>query len=392
MKIASKFLSLMALAGLLVFSSCGDDDGGKDNPEPTRDGIIESQNDPDLVATDLKGSVTADIKLDAATEWTLTGPLAVKSGATLTIEAGTTIKAIAGGTNVYVVIETGAKIMAEGTAANPIVITSAASNPRSGDWGGFIVNGLAPISGGGTSTTEVLPLSYGGDKVDDNSGIIKYMILEYTGARINGEKEFNGFTFYAVGSGTTIENIAVNYGDDDAVEFFGGRVNVKNILAVNIRDDMFDWTQGYQGTITNAYGIRQSGFTAESEDVRGLEGDGNLDGNSPDQEGQSNVTFNGLTIINEDETTNFADLIKVRRGSSITITNGFVSDVATASDFVDCTDDKGHAAGGTITVVGAGTVDIEDVKSGDNEVTVNATEGETGGVDAALFSWTSILN
>ncbi|UII28473.1 hypothetical protein LVD15_08595 [Fulvivirga maritima] len=392
MKIASKFLSLMALTGLLVFSSCGDDDDGGSTPEPTKDGIIESQDDADLDAADLKGSVTADIKLDAATEWTLTGPLAVKSGATLTIEAGTTIKAVAGGTNVYMVIETGAKIMAEGTATDPIKITSAASNPRSGDWGGLIVNGLAPISGGGTSTTEVLPLSYGGDAVEDNSGVIKYMILEYTGARINGEKEFNGFTFYAVGSGTIVENIAINYGDDDGIEFFGGRVNVKNILAVNIRDDMFDWTQGYQGTITNAYGIRQSGFTAESEDVRGLEGDGNLDGISPDQEGQSDVTFNGLTIINEDETTNFADLIKVRRGSSITITNGFVSDVATAEDFIDCTDKKGHAAGGTITVVGAGTVDIEDVQAGDNEVIVTATEGETGGVDAALFSWTSILN
>ena len=402
MKIANKLLSMIAIAATLAFSACSDDD---DEPTQTKDGIIENQNDVDLDAAALQGQVTGDITLDAATSWVLNGPLAVKSGATLTIEPGTTITALAGGTNVYIVVETGAKINAAGTAAAPIVMTSSSSSPQAGDWGGLVVNGLAPISGGGTSTTEVLPLSYGGTNAADNSGVITYVTLEGTGARINGEKEFNGFTFYAVGSGTTINNIAVNYGDDDGIEFFGGTVNVNNALVINARDDMFDWTQGYTGTITNAYGIRKAGYTDVSEDTRGLEGDGNLDGNSPDQSGQSNITITNLTIINEEPSVTFADLIKVRRGSKATITNALVTDVVKASDFVDFSDSKGMATDDTtVSGNGTGSVDVTDVKTEadfddpadgiqDNEMTgatftlnANAT-----GVAASVFSWTGLL-
>ncbi|TRX50407.1 hypothetical protein FNH22_25535 [Fulvivirga sp. M361] len=409
MKITRKVLSMIAIAAMLVFSACGDDDDDNGGGMLNKDGTIASQEDDDLDKDDLKGNVTADITLNAATEWTLTGPLAVKSGATLTIEAGTTIKAQAGGTNVYIVIETGAKINAAGTATNPIIITSAATNPRAGDWGGLLVNGLAPISGGGTSTTEVLPLSYGGTAADDDSGTITYMTLEYTGARINGEKEFNGFTFYAVGSGTTINNIAVNFGDDDGIEWFGGTVDVDNALVVNARDDMFDWTQGYVGTITNAYGIRKEGFTAISEDVRGIEADGNLDGNSPDQAGQSDVVVTNLTLINEEPLINVADWIKIRRGSKATITNAYVTDVSKASDFIDFSDRKGMATDDT-TVSGNGIgkddgeVDTNDVKTeadfddpadgiqADEMTDASFTLDESAtGVAASVFSWTGLL-
>ena len=403
MKIATKLLSMMAIAGMLVFSACSDDDD--DTPAEEKDGQITGQNDPDLDAAALQGDVTADVTLGASTSWVLSGPLSVKAGATLTIEPGTNITAIAGGTNVYLVVEAGAKINAAGTAAAPIVITSSATSPAAGDWGGVVVCGLAPISGGGTSTTEVLPLSYGGTDAADNSGVITYMTLEGTGARINGEKEFNGFTFYAVGSGTTISNIVVNYGDDDGMEWFGGTVNVNNALVINARDDMFDWTQGYTGTITNAYGIRKAGFTSVSEDTRGLEGDGNLDGNSPEQSGQSDITINGLTIINEEASVEFADLVKVRRGSKATITNMLVSDVSTASDFVDFTDRKGQATDDTtVSGNGTGAVVITDVKTESDfddpadgiqedemtDATFTVSANATG-VAASVFSWTSLL-
>ncbi len=359
------------------------------DPGPTKDGKIESQDDVDLDVNDLKGEVSANITLAAASAWKLTGPLSVKDGFTLTIEAGTTISATAGGTDVYVAIEQGAKLMAVGTAAAPIKITSASGNPRSGDWGGLLIMGKAPISGGGTSTTEVVSYTYGGTVADDNSGDIQYMVLEYTGARINGEKEFNGFTFYGVGSGTNVQNIAALYGDDDGIEWFGGSVNVENALVINAKDDMFDWTQGYTGTGTNFYGLRAEGYNDVTEDPRGIEADGNLDGNSPADAGQSNPTIDGLVLIHN-SVIEMADMIKIRRGSGATITNAYVELGAgsIAGDFVDFTDTKGDAIASTSVTVSASGIDILDVKPGANNGTITATEGTTPTVDSAIFAWT----
>ncbi|WP_282079831.1 hypothetical protein [Aquimarina algiphila] len=396
------FLSSLAIAALLVASCSSDDDAPTTptTPGPTLDGTIASQDDDDLIVTDLKGDVTGDITLAASEAWILTGELAVKDGATLTIEAGTTIKAAAGGTGVFIVVEQGGKIMADGTAAAPIKITSNAGNPRPGDWGGLLINGKAPISGGGTSTTEVLPLQYGGTEAADNSGVLDYVIVEYTGARINGEKEFNGITLYGVGSGTQISNVAALFGDDDAIEFFGGTVSVTNALMVNARDDMFDWTQGWTGNGSNWYGLRTADFTAISEDPRGIEGDGNLDGNSPGDAGQSNPTIDGITIINSG-IIEMADMIKIRRGSGATITNAYIAlnnEDASASDLVDLRDGRGCAIAGlslTGTANPANGLDIMDIKNrtladcGDaTEATVTITSGTTPSVDTAIFAWT----
>jgi len=394
--ITNLFITLVTSAIFLM--SCGEDDFGQ--PADDRDGIISSQSDKDLIADDLSGDITGDITLDASTSWTMTGPLAVKDGATLTIEPGTTIKASAGGTNVYLVVETGGKLKASGTSTDPITFTSSASNPRNGDWGGVLINGLAPISGGGTSTTEVLPLSYGGTDAADNSGVFTFVTLEYTGARINGEKEFNGLTLYAVGNGTQINNIVIDGGDDDGIEFFGGTVEVDNLLVINARDDMFDWTQGYTGGGTNWYGIRENGFTAISEDTRGIEGDGNLDGLNPTQSGQSNPTIDKLTIVNGafDPSVEFADLVKIRRGSMATITDAMLAivensgDFGTFSDLIDLTDSKGDAGdGASITywvndqlVVNG---DINDTKRGANSTTITTSAVSTG-ADESVFSWT----
>lgn len=377
----------------------GIDCGGSCVPcavQAEKDGIIASQDDPDLDPLDLKGDVTADVCLTADTVWILNGPLHVKNGATLCVEAGTTIKATAGGTNVYVAIEQGGKINAPGSAAAPIRFTSNAGNPRSGDWGGILIIGKAPISGGGTATTEVVDLTYGGTTPNDNSGVMKYVEASYTGARINGDKEFNGITFYAVGNATVVENLAVIYGDDDAYEFFGGTVNAKNLMSVNIKDDMFDWTQGYTGTLTNAYGLREASYTSITEDPRGLEGDGNLDGNSPGDGGQSNPTINGLVLINAG-VIEMADMIKVRRGSGLTLTNayvGFANANAKAADFIDLTDSKGDAKGSlvNISVIGDSStgLDIADIKT-TADATINVTDGTVPTVSRDLFNWTGYI-
>lgn len=119
--------------------------------------------------------------------------------------------------------------------------------------------------------------TYGGNNPSDNSGVITYLILGNTGARSSADVEHNGLTLNGVGNGTKIENLYIYDGADDGIEFFGGSVNVKNLLVVNSDDDMFDFTQGYNGTLENAYGIWEVGYVS-SESDRGIEADGNLDG------------------------------------------------------------------------------------------------------------------
>lgn len=384
----------MILAAVFALSACDDDNN--DSPASQKDGIISSQDDVDLDVNALQGEITGNITLAADKNWILSGPLVVNAGAKLTIEAGTTIKAEAGGTDVYIAVERNGDIEAIGTAAKPIRITSNSPNPAAGDWGGLLIMGNATITGGGLAVTEVVDFIYGnGPDSDntDNSGTLNYVILEYTGARINGEKEFNGLTLYGVGSGTTISNIAIFYGDDDAIEWFGGAVNVENILVVNATDDMFDWTQGWTGTATNLYGVREAGYDKVSADPRGVEGDGNLDGLTPAATPQSNPTITNLTIVNNSTVAVFEDVIKIRRNSSATITNARViwADNAVApKDFVDYSDAAGSAAATTnVTISGTGAnLNTADNNLGANNGTV--TVSETTGVEspATLFGWT----
>ena len=345
----------------------------------------------------LSGNLTTDLRLENnGTEYVLNGTLLVKDGATLTIDAGVTIKALAGGTDVYIIVEKGGKIIADGTPTNPIKITSNAANPAPGDWGGLIINGKAPVSrqsgSASNAATEVNnSIFFGGDVIADYSGILDHVILEYTGARIDDEAEHNGLTLNGVGSGTTISNIFIKNGDDDAIEFFGGTVNASNILVVNPKDDMFDFSQGYVGTCTNLYGIREAGYTAVTSDPRGIEADGNLDGNSPTDINQSNFTINGLTIIHNGGI-DLTDAIKVRRGATATITNAYVA-VGTSStfaDFIDLEDSKGNATSSTnITAVGnsANGLDINDNKNTPG-ATLTVSNGTTVSVSSSLFSWT----
>lgn len=386
-----KYFALLLFAATMTMTSCT---GDEPNPVTGKDGIIEDQNDPDLLVDDLQGEITGNITLAASQNWLLTGPLVVAAGGKLTIEAGTTIKAAAGGTNVYIAIEQNAEIQAIGTAAAPIKITSNAASPASGDWGGLLLMGSASITGGASAVTEVVDFIYGGSDDADDSGDIAYLILEYTGARINGEKEFNGLTLYGVGSGTSISHVFIKSGDDDAIEFFGGTVNVSNILVVNAKDDMFDWTQGYTGTATNLYGIRENGFDAVTSDPRGIEGDGNLDGLTPSLNPQSNPTVTNLTIVNNSSVANgMVDVIKVRRGSAANITNAHVIFGASApapGDFVDLTDSAGDAAGTTsVNVSGTGAnIDTGDNKPGVNNGTITIPVAANTGCSSTIFAWT----
>ena len=374
-------LSTLAFSALFLNSCTTGDDSTPNGPS----------------TENLSGNLTTDLRLENnGTEYVLNGTLLVKDGATLTIDAGVTIKALAGGTDVYILVEKGGVIIADGTPSNPIRFTSNAANPAPGDWGGLIINGKAPVSrqsgSASNAATEVNnSIFFGGDVIADYSGILDHVILEYTGARIDDEAEHNGLTLNGVGSGTTISNIFIKNGDDDAIEFFGGTVNASNILVVNPKDDMFDFSQGYVGTCSNLYGIREAGYTAVTSDPRGIEADGNLDGNSPTDINQSNFTINGLTIIHNGGI-DLTDAIKVRRGATATITNAYVA-VGTSStfaDFIDLEDSKGNATSSTnITAVGnsANGLDINDNKNTPG-ATLTVSNGTTVSVSSSLFSWT----
>lgn len=207
-------------------------------------------------AIEINGNYTSDLTLDANSEYIVTGPTIFEDGTTLTIPAGTVIKASATGADVYIAIAQGAKIMAEGTSSQPIIFTSSAVTPNAGDWGGLIILGKAPInsvSGSSTSTSEIANLTYGGTVANDNSGILRYVRIEYSGGKADGQSENNGLSLYGIGNGTAIDYVQVFEGNDDGVEFFGGTVNVSNVSVVNAQDDSIDWTEGYTGTITDAY-------------------------------------------------------------------------------------------------------------------------------------------
>jgi PKD repeat protein len=230
-------------------------------------------------------NVTGDISTN--TTWTrnniytLTGGFVyVTNNSTLTIEPGTIIK----GNGAALVITRGSKIIAEGTATQPIVFTSyqSATNRSSGDWGGILLMGKAPINDpagerlgeGGIDPVKGL---YGGTDVNDNSGILKYVRIEYAGIAFQPNNETNGLTMGGVGSGTTIDYVQVSYGGDDAFEWFGGTVNCKHLIANKTVDDMFDTDYGFGGRVQFALGVSDS-LIADISGSNGFESDNDATG------------------------------------------------------------------------------------------------------------------
>lgn len=253
LKLKMLFVTTFAIA----MAGCSSDTSSTDDPfiPPTGEG------------TELNGTLNEDKTLDATKEYSLTGTYNVSAGATLTIPAGTKIVAnIQSGnsTSTYIVVQKGGKINVQGTSGNPVVMTSTNKNP--GDWGGLVIAGDATTSEGTNATAEIGQIAYGGSNDTDNSGSISYLIINYAGAQINPESQFNGLTLYAVGSDTSIDNVALLNGTDDGVEFFGGTASITNLYLENNEDDAIDWTEGWNGTVTNAYSLHSKvGFSTAVE-------------------------------------------------------------------------------------------------------------------------------
>ncbi|WP_237708918.1 hypothetical protein [Gillisia marina] len=215
-------------------------------------------------ATVLQGVIEGELTLNADVSYDLTSSLIVKDGGTLTIPAGTKITARDGGTDVYIAVLQGGKINIDGSPEKPVVISS--KNAMPGDWGGLTIVGKSTTTEGINATAEVGGFIYGGSDDADNSGSIKNLVILGSGAQINADSQYNGVSLYAVGSGTVLENIAVINGSDDGIEFFGGTVSATNLYFENNEDDAVDWTEGWNGTVTNTYiSHTKAGFSTALE-------------------------------------------------------------------------------------------------------------------------------
>jgi hypothetical protein len=237
----------------------------------------------------LTGFISANTTLHADTTYILSGYVKVTNAATLTIEPGTRLvgdSAVAG-SSLWVL--RGSRILAVGTAAQPIVFTSqrAVGNRRPGDWGGVIIVGNAPLNRTANPISSEGPVGVsenyaGGTNFNDNSGQLKYVRIEFAGYDVsNGAgQELNSLSMYAVGRGTTIEYVQAMGGLDDSFEWFGGGVDGRYLVSYNSGDDHFDWTEGYQGRNQFLIALQdtvlppRAGTGTLSSDPRGFEGDG----------------------------------------------------------------------------------------------------------------------
>ncbi len=267
---------LSALASLITLGvvACTDDgtlgspgasSSGNNASSSGASGTASSSGEPGSKPEEVvEGEITADRTLDASKTWLLKGLVAVKAGATLTIQPGTIIKGD-NASKAILLIEAGGKINAQGTADEPIVFTSQAKEgeKKPGQWGGLIILGKAPVNirdtDGNPTTGSVEGIlktpgqgagtTYGGSDDNDSSGVLSYVRVEYSGVVISTDNEVNGITFAGVGRGTKLDHVQVRQTLDDCFEFFGGTVDGKYLACQGNEDDGFDFDLGYRGRL-----------------------------------------------------------------------------------------------------------------------------------------------
>lgn len=282
-------LSLLTLAMVLSVTSCtveiredADINGNGQTNTGTTGAVLNGTGT-------LTGTLTQNTLVKKG-NYTLEGIVKVPEGITLTIEAGATFTAKTSVGSSLVVLQ-GGKILAEGTASEPIVFTS--DNKKPGDWGGVTLYGNAPIKAINGATRALSEdgnnVYYGGDNPNDNSGVLKYVRVEYGGKKIgDGTSETNSMTFYAVGAGTVLENLVSYKGTDDGYEFFGGTVSGKNLVSYGNYDDSFDWQDSWSGQSNSNWFAFQ---TAIGNFGMEIESSGNADNTAP--------KINNITLIRE---------------------------------------------------------------------------------------------
>ena len=337
-----KFLALWFFGATILFTSCKKDEEVEETPTPTptpAPGVI-------TVTSDITSSAT----WQSGTIYVLAGRIAVTNGATLTIEAGTIIKGETGtGTDASaLLIARGSKLNAIGTVDSPIIFTTTddeidysdldAGNFGSpnltadqfGRWGGLLILGNAPISASASEIQiEGIPTSdpnglYGGNNPEDNSGTIRYVSIRHGGTDIGNGNEINGLTLGGVGNGTIIDNIEVVANQDDGIEWFGGTVDVTNVVVWKSGDDAIDTDQAWSGTLTNFVVVSPGNHCLE------LDGpEGTLQGTHTIQQGSIKADA-CVKLIQLDATTSGAN-----QPSAVNLNNLFFTSITAPTQVID---------------------------------------------------------
>lgn len=325
------FLTL-ALVAAIALGSCRKlvvDNNGT-NPNPPNPGPGDNG-----TTITLEGKITSDTVLRAKNVYILKGLVYVKNNAKITIEAGTVIKGAYLDPIGGLIVTRGSKIIAEGTADKPIVFTSNSPAPRSGDWAGIVLLGKAQTNAAFNGTAGVGEIEggvnnadgdglYGGTDDNDNSGIMKYVRIEYAGFAFLPDKEINSLTMGGVGKGTVIDHVEAFYAKDDAFEWFGGAVDCKYLIAYKTQDDDFDTDNGFRGKIQFGLIVRDS-LIADLSNSESFESDNDANGSAlAPQTGAvfSNITSIGpLATLQNNGSSLYLAGAQIRRNSAISIFN-----------------------------------------------------------------------
>jgi hypothetical protein len=317
-----KSLYLLGSLALLGLASCSKNNDPGNKPAPP------------VTNVDVRGSITKNTHWIAGVTYRIRGYVYVDNNSTLTIDPGTKIVSNKDSSGVLIIYK-GSKINAAGTAAKPIVFTSAEASPKPGDFGGLVVVGKATGNGnhavieGGVDVAHQL---FGGTDDADNSGVLQYIRIEYAGKAVNPGDEVNGLSMYTVGSGTVVDHIEVLRGLDDAFEFFGGTFNAKYLIAYNNADDDFDLDDGYRGKIQFGISIKDPAFTDNKGTTGDISNNFEVD-NTTDAKGYlltpvTNPVLSNFTAIGPNNTTgvsaDYGYNMRWRRGAKFTLANSIV--------------------------------------------------------------------
>ena len=390
-----KISASLLLALMIGFTACEDDDDDNGGDNNDTGNVIVSED------------ITSNETWTSDKVYQLAGRIAVEDGATLTIEPGTIIKGESGtgASATALLIARGGKLMAEGTADAPIIFTGvndeispedvAAGNFASpnliptmdGLWGGVIVLGKAPISASASEVQiEGIPTSdpsglYGGDDPEDNSGVLKYISIRHGGANIGEGNEINGLSLGGVGTGTVVENIEIVSNQDDGVEWFGGTVNVKNVLTWNCYDDAIDADQMWTGTLDNFAIITSAGHLFELDGPEGSEGEtGGFD---------PYTIKNGYAVANSDDIQS-SDLINTDDNTGVHFDNIFITEINEGQIINRVTHDVGDVVFQNI-VLNVPEEDLADYVVDGNVpagVSAGSAPANAGAIDLSVFGWT----
>ncbi len=250
----------------------------------------------------LSGDITTNTTLDKSKVYLISGFVYVKNGATLTIPAGTVLRGDKA-TKGTLIITKGSKLVANGTAAEPIVFTSNqdAGTRDYGDWGGIVMLGKARVNPTGGSATIEGGINnanqdgaYGGTDSMDNSGSLQYVRIEFPGIAFQPDNEINGLTLGGVGAGTKISYVQVSYSGDDSYEWFGGSVDCDHLIAFRGWDDDFDTDFGYSGRVQFGFSLRDPAI-ADKSGSNGFESDN--DGTGSENKPYTSAVFSNMTVI-----------------------------------------------------------------------------------------------